>query len=180
MANLLVERRAPRPAPSLLDGRGARLSTEQLANSRRKMEMYVVPGGDWRAVERGRLVVPAAQRGLDLFVDPVADRLHNFGFDDVALGVDCDFNDDVALQVPGKLGSRYGGIWIHDRIRDVDFMAGDRSVNRSHSAQRRSGTGIVVSGFRVGNCRDLLRFWRRLWRLGLRAGLAHPRREHQL
>src|SRR5712691_1043945 len=57
-------------------------------DSRWKMEMYVVPGGDGRAVERGRLVVPAAQGGLDLFVDPVADRLHNFGFDDVALGVD--------------------------------------------------------------------------------------------
>ena len=66
-------------------------------NSRRKMEVYVVPGGDWRAVERGRLVVPAAQSGLDLFVDPVADCLHNFGFDDVALGVDRDFDDDVTL-----------------------------------------------------------------------------------
>jgi hypothetical protein len=32
MANLLVESRAPRPATSLLDGRGARLSTGQLAN----------------------------------------------------------------------------------------------------------------------------------------------------
>ena len=47
--------------------------------------MHVVPRGDGCAVERGRLVVPAAQRGLDLFVYPVADRLHNFGFDDVAL-----------------------------------------------------------------------------------------------
>src|SRR6266446_9395020 len=56
-------------------------------DSRRKMEMYVVPGGDWRAVERGRLVVPTAKGGLDLFVDPVSDRLDNFGFDDVALGV---------------------------------------------------------------------------------------------
>src|SRR5437899_5459070 len=146
-------------------------------DSRRKMEMYVVPRGDGRAVERGRLVVPAAQGGLDLFVDPVADRLHNFGFDDVALGVDCDFNDDIALQVPGKLGSRYGRIWIHDWIGDVDFMAGDRSVNRRHSAQRRSGAGIVVASFRVGNCKGLLRLWCRLWRLGLRAGLAHPRRE---
>src|SRR5438445_7875658 len=126
-------------------------------DSRRKMEMYVVPGGDWRAVERGRLVVPAAQGGLDLFVDPVADRLHNFGFDDVTLGVDCDFNDDVPLQVPGKLGSRYGRIWIHDWIRDVDFMAGDRSVNHCYSAKRRSRAGTVVASVRLGNCWDLLR-----------------------
>src|ERR1700674_2894261 len=178
MANLLMESRAPRPATSLLDpstslragsrdarrstldGRGARRSTER--ESRWKMEVYVVPGGDWCAVERGRLVVPAAQGGFDLFVDPVADRLHNFGFDDVALRVDRDFNDDVALQVPGKLGARYGRIWIHDWIRDVDFMAGDRSVNHCDSAQRRSGAGIVIAGFRVGNCNDLLWLWCRL------------------
>src|ERR1700730_10715574 len=105
---------------------------------RRKMEVYVVPGGDGRAVERGRLVVPTAQRGFDLFVDSVADRLHDLGFDDVALGVDRDFNDDAALQVPRKLGALHRRIWIHDWIRDLDFMAGDRSVNRSHSTQRRS------------------------------------------
>ena len=93
--------------------------------------MYVVPGSDWRAVERSWLIVPAAQRGFDLFVDSVADRLHDLGFDDVALGVDCDFNDDVALQVPGKFGTLHRRIWIHDRIGDVDFMAGDRkSVGR--------------------------------------------------
>src|SRR6202158_4355448 len=126
MANLLGERRAPRPATSLLDpstslragSRSGRRSPER--ESGRKMEVHVVPGGDWRAVERGRLVMPPAKRGLDLFVDPVADRLHNFGFDDVALGVDCDFNDDVALQVPGKLGALHGRIWIHDRMGDVD------------------------------------------------------------
>lgn len=129
------------------------------------MEVHVVPGGDWRAVERGRLVVPAAKGGLDLLVDPVADRLHNFGFDDVALGVDCHFDDDIAHQVPGKCGALHGRIWIHDRIRNVHFMACNRSVD--HGAQRRSGAGIVVGGFRVG--RDLLRFRRWLWRLGLRA-----------
>src|ERR1700674_1765261 len=119
------------------------------------MEVYVVPGGDWSAVERGRLVVPAAQGSLDLFVDAVADRLHNFGLDDIALGVDRDFNDDVALQVPGKLGSPHGRVWIHDWIRDVGFMAGDRSFN--HGAQRRSGAGIVIARFRVSSCDGLLR-----------------------
>src|SRR5258708_8864542 len=147
-------------------------------DSRRKMEMYVVPGSDWRAVERGRLVVPAAQGGLDLFVDPVTDRLHNFGFDDVALGVDRDFDDDVALQVPGKLGAGHRRIWIHDRISDMDFMAGDRSVN--HGAERRTSTGVVVGGLRVSNYIDLLRLWRGLWRLGLRAYLARPGQGQQL
>ena len=86
--------------------------------------MHVVLAGDGRAVERGRLVMPAAQRGLDLFVDPVADRLHDLGFDDVALGVDRDLDYHVALQVPGKLGTVHRRIWIYDRICDVDFMAG--------------------------------------------------------
>src|SRR5713226_6935117 len=138
------------------------------------MEVHVVPGGDWRAIARGRLVVPSAKGGLDLFVDPVTDRLHNFGFDDVALGVDRDFDDDVALQVPGKLGARHRRIWIHDRISDMDFMAGDRSVN--HGAERRASTGVVAGGFRVGNYIDLLR----LWRLGMRAYLTRPDREQQL
>src|SRR5229473_1505466 len=135
-------------------GEDARLSTERLAESRGKMEVYVVPGSDGRAVERGRLVVPATQGGLDLFVDPVADRLHDFGFDDVALRVDCDFDDDIALQVPGKFGALHGRIWIHDWIGYVDFMPGDRSVN--HGAEERSGAGIVVGGFRVGSCNGLL------------------------
>ena len=79
--------------------------------------------------------MPAAKGVLDLFVDSVADGLHNFGFDHVALGVDRDFNDDVALQVSGKLGARHGRIWIHDRICDVDFVPSYGAVD--HCAQRR-------------------------------------------
>src|SRR5260370_12699385 len=168
--------RAGRPTQA---GRARRPSLHRATReSGRKMEVHVVPGSDWRSVERGRLVVPAAQGGLDLFVDPVADRLHNFGFDDVALGVDRDFDDDVALQVPGKLGAGHRRIWIHDRISDMDFMAGDRSVN--HGAERRTSTGVVVGGLRVSNYIDLLGLWRGLWRLGLRAYLARPKREQQL
>ncbi len=50
--------------------------------------MHVVPGGNRSAVEGGGLVVPAAEGSLDLLVDAMADRLHDPGFDDVALGVD--------------------------------------------------------------------------------------------
>src|SRR5258708_18140223 len=106
------------------------------------MEVYVVPGGDWSAVEGRGLVTPPAKRGLDLFVDPVADRLHNFGFDDGALGVDRDFDDDVSVQVPGELGSRHGRVGIHDRVGDVGFVTGDWSVN--HGAEGRSRTGAVT------------------------------------
>ena len=93
------------------------------------MEVYIVPGGDGRAIEGGRLVVPPAQGGLDLFVDSVADRLHNPGLDDVALGVNRHLDDDVAHQVSRKLGAVHGRIGIHGRIRDVDFVAGNRAVN---------------------------------------------------
>ena len=64
------------------------------------MEVYVVLGGDGCAVERRGLVVPAAKSGFDLFVDAVADRLHDLGFDDVALGVDRHLNDDISLPSP--------------------------------------------------------------------------------
>jgi len=52
---------------------------------RREVEVHVVARGYGRAVERGWLVVPAAKRGFDLFVDAVADGLHDLGFDYVAL-----------------------------------------------------------------------------------------------
>ena len=140
--------------------------------------MHVVPGGDGHAVERGRLIVPAAKRGLDLFVDAVADRLHDFRLDHVSLGVDGDFDHDISLQVAGKFGAVHGRIWIYDRIRDVDFMSGDWPVN--HRAQRRSGARVVVAGFRID--RYLPRLGRSLQRLGLRvrARLARPWREQQL
>src|SRR5271155_659951 len=149
-----------------------------LWKSRGKMEVHIVPGGNWCAVERGWLIVPAAKRGLDLFVDAVADRLHNLRLDDVPLGIDRHLNDDIAYQVPRKLGAVHGRIGIHDRIRDMALMAGDRPVN--HGAQRRSGVGVVVARFRVGDY--LLRRGHGLW-LGLRkwAGtrLARRQREQQ-
>ena len=122
------------------------------------MKMYVVVRSDRRSVKRRGLVMPAAKSRLDFFVDPVADRLHDFRLDHVSLGVDGDFDDDISLQVPGKFGAVHGRIWIYDRIRDVDFMSGNWSVN--HRAQRRSGAGIVVAGFRIG--RYLLRLRRSL------------------
>ena len=112
------------------------------------MKMYVVVRSDGHSVERGRLIVPTAKGGFDFFVDPVADRLHDFRLDHVSLGVDGDFDDYISLQVPGKFGAVHGRIWIYDWIRDVDFMPGNRSVN--HRAQRRSGMGIVVASFRIG------------------------------
>ena len=129
------------------------------------MVVEVMPRRHGRAIERGGLVVPAAQRGLDLFVDSVPDRLHNLGFDDAALGVDGHLDDDVAHQVPRKLGAVEGEIRKHHWIRDVNFVAGDRPVN--HGAQRRPGVGIVLACFRIGH--DLLGLWGSFWRLGLRA-----------
>ena len=77
------------------------------------MEVHVVPGSDWRAIERGRLVMPAAKGSLDLFVDSVADGLDNFGSDNVALGVDRHLDDDIAHDVGRKRGAIDGRIRIH-------------------------------------------------------------------
>src|SRR5271165_4298133 len=129
--------------------------------SRRKMEVHVDTRGDWCPVERSGLEVPPAKSGLDLFVDPVADGLRDFGFNDVALRVYRHDDDDIANQVPGKFGAIDRRVGMHRGISDVDFMAGDRSVN--HRAQRRPRLRIAVASLRV--CNERLRCWRRLWRI---------------
>ena len=61
--------------------------------------MHVVVRSDRRAVERRRLVVPSPKRGLNFFVNPVANRLHDLGLDDLALGVDRDLDYDVPNEI---------------------------------------------------------------------------------
>ena len=125
--------------------------------------MDVVPGGDWGAVEGGGLVVPAAEGGFDLFVDAVADGLHNFGLYYVALRVDGYFDDDIAHQIAWERGAIHGRVGKYGGIGDVDFVAGDGSID--HGAERRSGVGVVVA--RVGIGKESYRFRRGLgrWRL---------------
>ena len=60
------------------------------------MEVHVDARGDRRSVESSGLEVPPAESGLDLFVDPVADGLRDFGFNHVALRVYRHDNDDIA------------------------------------------------------------------------------------
>jgi hypothetical protein len=114
------------------------------------MEVHVVAGGYGGAVQSGGLVVPAAERGLDFFVDAVADGLDNLGVDYITCGVDGYFDDDVANEVMGKPGAIYGRIGIYGWIGDVDFVAGNRAVDHCYCAQGRSGMGIAITGVRVG------------------------------
>ena len=60
------------------------------------MEVHVDVRRYRSAIERGRLEVPSAHGGFDLLVDAVADRLHDFGFYHVALGVDGHDDHDIA------------------------------------------------------------------------------------
>jgi len=137
--------------------------------------MNIVPRRNRRSVQRCRLVVPAAKSSLDLFVDPMADRLDNFGFDDIALRIDGDFNDNIAHQVARKRGAVHGRVWVYGRIGNVNLMSSDRTVN--HSAERRSGAGVAVASFGVG---QKLRLGCRLRRLETQAWLDCPCREKQL
>jgi len=109
------------------------------------MEVDVMLGGDGNAVEGGGLVVPSPERGLDLLVDSMPDRLDNLRLDDISLRVDGHFDHHVALQIPGKFGARDGRIRIYDGIGHVHFMAGDRPVN--HGPKRRSSARIVLGCF---------------------------------
>ena len=109
------------------------------------MEMNVMLGGNGHAIERGRLVVPVAERCQDLFVDPMSDGLQNAGFDDVALRVDGHLDNDVPLQIPRKFRPRDRRVRIHDGISHVHFVARDRPVD--HGAKGRSSAGIVLGSF---------------------------------
>ena len=91
--------------------------------------MHIVVGGYGRAIQRGRLIMPAAEGGFDFFVDSMADSLHDFGFDYVALRIDGDLDDNVADEVARKLGAIDGRIGIDGREGDVHFMADDGSVD---------------------------------------------------
>ena len=118
------------------------------------MEVNIVPGCDGRAVQRGWLIMPSAQRGLDFFVDAVADRLNNLGLDHIALGIDRYLNHHIASQVTRQLSPIHGRIGIHSWVSDVDLMAGNRAVD--HGAERRAGARIVVASFRIGDLRRRL------------------------
>src|SRR5271155_1847726 len=134
----VVDRRGQWVAPGWLGENRGKFITE--ANVKRmrtggaralsgwEVEVYVVPRGDGRAIECGWLVVPAAQSGLDFLVDAMADRLHDLGFYDVALLVDCYLDDHVADQVAREFGAVDGRIRIYDRIGNMHFVAGDWAV----------------------------------------------------
>jgi len=78
--------------------------------------MNIVPRRNRRSVQRCRLVVPAAKSSLDLFVDPMADRLDNFGFDDIALRID---GLQTSPPVARKRGAVHGRFGLHGRIGNV-------------------------------------------------------------
>jgi len=130
------------------------------------MEVYVVLGGYWCSVERGGLVMPAAKRGLDLFVDAVANRLYDFRLNYIALGVDRHFDNDISHQVARQFGAVDGRVRIHHGIGNMDLVTGNRSIN--HSAERRSCMRIVVASLSIGQFwlwlrRRLLRLRSRKW-----------------
>lgn len=127
--------------------------------SRGKMEVHIVAGGYWRAIQRGGLVMPAAKSGFDLFIDAMTDCLHDLGFDHIALGIDRNFNNNVAHQISRKFGAIDRRIGVDGWIRDVDLMSGDRAIDQG--SQRRSGMRVVIALLRVGN--DLLGFGRGCW-----------------
>src|SRR5450755_425645 len=143
--------------------------------SRWEMEVHIMPRCYWRTIQRGWLVVPPAQSRLDFFVDAMTDSLHDFSFDDVALGVDRHLDHDIANQVTGKLGAVYRRIGIYGRIGDVDFMARDRSIDKG--SQGRSGVRVVIAGICVGYHR--LRLWQGLLRPRRREWFFSSEREYQ-
>jgi hypothetical protein len=158
------------------------------------MKVDVMPRSDGGAVERGRLVVPLAQGGFDLLVDAVSDGLNDLGFDDISFRVDGNRDHHVAYQVARERGAIDRRVRIDGWIGNVNFMAGDGSVNEG--AKRRASMGVAISSLGVGNkLRGLwsrrLSLWWRDWarltgwkeqfgRAGRRAGAGLGRNVYQL
>lgn len=140
------------------------------------MEVNIVLRSDRSAIQRGRLKVPLAQSGFDLFVDAMTDRLHNFGFDDAALRVDGDFDDDVSDDVARKRIPVNGRIGINSGISNVDFVSGHWTIN--HGSKRRTGMGIMVAGFGIRE--RLFRLFNRSCWLGMQTRLVRTLGKDQL
>jgi hypothetical protein len=130
------------------------------------MEVHIGARGDRGAIERSGLIVPAAERICNLFVDPVPDSLDDFGFDHIAGRVDCHLDDDVADDVARKRSTVDGRVGGNDRICDVHFMAADRSID--HGAEWRAGVGVMVASVCIGDGRSRLGLWSRFRGLWLR------------
>src|ERR1035438_3962209 len=130
------------------------------------MKVDVMARGDGRSVERSRLVVPMAECGFDLFVDPVSDGLNDLGLDDVALRVDGDLDHYVSDKIARQRITVNGRVRIDSRIGDMNLMTFDRTVN--HGAERRASVGVAISRLGAGSkLRGLrsrlgLSFWRRI------------------
>ncbi len=107
--------------------------------------MHVVMRRDRRAVEGGRLVMPAAESGFDFLVDAMTDRLHDLCFDNVPLRIDSNFDDDVAGEASGKLGTIHGRIGIDGWISHVHIVPENGPIN--DAAERRACFGIDRSFF---------------------------------
>lgn len=118
------------------------------------MEVDVVLGGYGYAVERGRLEAPLPEGGHDFFIDPVADGFEETGFDDRALGVDGDFDDDISFKTGRKFSAHHRRIGKHDRVGHMDLMAVDGTVN--HGAERGSGALALSGDFRIGGNREMV------------------------
>jgi len=134
------------------------------------VEVHVVARGYWGAVKGGGLVMPAAKRGFDFFINAVADSLQDFCFDYIALRVDRDFDDHVTHQIFRKLVAVNRRIWKNGGIGDMDFMTGDGPVDQG--AEWRAGPRIVIASI----CILYFLLKSRLRRLGLRPGLYFGRR----
>ena len=104
--------------------------------------MHIVVRGDGRTVQRRRLIVPPPQGSLNFLCNPVVNRLHDLCFNHVAFGVDRDLDYNIPDQIARQLGTVHGRIRIHHRIRDVYFVARDRTVD--NHTKRRPRLGVFI------------------------------------
>ena len=106
------------------------------------MVVHVLLGGDGDAVASGRAKAPILQCFEHLAVDHRSQALNNNFLDDVTFFVDCDFNNDVALQSAQFVGSDMR-VGRNNWQSGTDFFAGQGSFQ---GRSQRRACGARLSG----------------------------------
>jgi len=100
------------------------------------MVEHVLLRGDGAAVHEGGTEAPVADRGLDFFVDAIAEALQDLGGSHVAECVDGDFDDDSPFHTRRYFRARDSRVREVNGERRAHVVAGQRSVE--HRAKRRA------------------------------------------
>jgi hypothetical protein len=122
-------------------GEGRRLNLDCSRSLSRVVEVHDVLRGDRLTVAHSRVEVPALQHFQYFLLYPVTHSLQYLGFDDIALRIDGDLDDHVALNSRRQVATRDGRIWVDIRKGGNDLISGERRAR--YVAKQRTTTSSL-------------------------------------